>query len=632
MTESTPHRSPPDAPAALSLTEQAAWLVAIVAVWMVMHLYAGVGHDAILYTMQGLGHLRPDLWAQDIYLRFGSQDRYTVFTPLYALLMNGLGVEHAAELLTFLGQLAFFSAAWLLARALLPARQAFAGLLLLVALPGIYGAGDIFRIAEDFVTPRLLAESLVLAAILCWVRQRRMGLALFVLLALAIHPLMGMTAVALFLWLELALPRPRLSLGLAGIALAALLLVGWLANGPPLKFDLAWYQWVPENMPHVQIKHWGVRDWGLTLAPLTVLATGIALLAGQARQLLQAALGIGLAGIALTAIGADRLHLVLITQGQPWRCLWLSTTLATLLAPLIVTRLWRHSALGRAASLLLLAQYLLMGERYALLIAALSIGMLALTLTIAPRIGPQYQRLAFLGAVLVASLALLVALANYYVIAHFRYFPDQLFSAPLWLKSLRETGHNGLACFVLLAAIAGLAAGTWRRVTAPALLLVAVLACAALLPLTWKLWTRVTYQDADKALFASWRALIPPGSEVLFTENPLFVWIFLERPSYLSRAQLLSALFSRPAALVLTQRETALRPYLRAQGETFWDPDPITEPGTPTLAMACAVPDLQFVVSRVPLQATPIAEVPPQVSADFIHLRLYRCPPGTGAT
>jgi hypothetical protein len=418
---------------------------------------------------------------------------------------------------------------------------------------------------------------------------------------------------------------------LAGAALAVLLLVGWLSSGPPLTFDLAWYQWVPENMAHVQIKHWGMRDWAITLSPLAVLSAGSVLLEPPAKPLAQAALGIGLAGIALTAIGADRLHLILITQGQPWRCLWLTTTLATLLAPLIVTRLWRHSVLGRASALLLLAQYLLMSERYALQIAALSIGVMALTLMCAPRIGAQYQRLIALGALLVFILAALVALANYYVVAHYHYFPEQLFTAPRWIKSLRESAHSGLACFLLLAVVSALAAGAWQRATMPALLVLATLACAALAPLSWQLWTRVTYQDSDKTIFASWRAMIPPGSEVLFTENPLFVWIFLERPSYISRAQLLSALFSRPAALVLTERETALRPYLRAQGETFWDPLPITDPGVPTLAMACAVPDLQFVVSRVPLQATPIAEVPPQASADFAHLRLYQCPARAGA-
>jgi len=626
MTEPSHNLSPPGAAAPLGAVERAAWVLAIVAVWMLIHLYAGIGHDAILYTMQGLGRLRPDLWAQDIYLRFGSQDRYTLFTPLYALLINSVGLEHAAQLLTLTGQLAFFTTAWLLARALLTPRQALAGVLLLVALPGNYGAGDIFRIAEDFVTPRLLAEALVLASVICWLRQQRLGMAIFTLLALVIHPLMGITAVAFFLWLELALPRPRLTLLLAGVGLALLLMAGLLADGPPLRFDLAWYQWVPENMAHVQIKHWKVTDWALTLAPLTVLCAGIALLGPPARALCQAALGIGLAGIALTAIGADQLHLVLITQGQPWRCLWLTTTLATLLAPLIATRLWRHSVLGRASTLLLLAQYLLVSEHYATLIAALSLAVLALTLLAAPRIAPQYQRLAWLGALLILLLALVVAIGNYFVVAHYRYFPDQLFSAPIWLKTLREAGRSGLASFVLLALLAGLTAGAWRRATAPLLLLLAIAGCIALAPLSWDQWTRVTYQDADKARFASWRALIPQGSEVLFTENPLFIWIFLERPSYISRAQLLSALFSRPAALVLTERETALRPYLRAQGLTFWDPDPTAAPGIPTLALACAVPDVHFVVSRVPLQATPIAEVPRGVSSDFLGLRLYQCP------
>jgi len=626
MTEPAPNSPPIAASAPLGVLERAAWVFTIVAAWMVMHLYAGLGHDAILYTMQGLGHLHPDLWAQDIYLRFGSQDRYTLFTPLYALLINTVGLEHAAQLLTLAAQLAFFTSAWLLARRLLSERQAFAGLLLLVALPGNYGAGDIFRIAEDFVTPRLLAESLVLAAVICWTGRRLLGMTLFTLLALAIHPLMGITAVALFLWLELALPRPRLSLLLAGIALALLIGVGLLASGPPLRFDLAWYQWVPENMPHVQIKHWGAPDWGVTLAPLGVLCAGIALLTGPARALAQAALGIGLAGIALTAIGADQLHLVLITQGQPWRCLWLSTSLATLLAPLIATRLWHHSVLGRASALLMLAQYLLMSEHYAPQVAALALGILALALLAAPRVAAQYQRLAFIGALLVFTLALVVASASYYVVAHYHYFPNQVFSVPAWLKRLREAARHGLASFALLGIIAGLTAGAWRRTTAPAILLLAALGCAALVPLSWSVWTRVTYQAADKALFASWRALIPPGSEVLFTENPLFVWIFLERPSYISRPQLLSALFSRPAALVLTERETALRPYLRAQGERFWDPDPNAAPDVPRLAMACAAPDLQFVVSRVPLQATPIAEVPPGIGADFHGLRLYRCP------
>jgi len=612
----------------LGALERAAWVLAIVAVWMAMHLYAGLVRDAVPYTLQSLGHLQPQLWGQDLYLRFGAPDRYSLFTPLYGLLINATGLEHAAQLLTVAGQAAFFTCAWLLARALLTPRQALAGVLLLVALPGHYGAADIVRIAEDFVTPRLLAESLALAAIISWTQRSRYGALSFTLLAVAFDPLTGITALAFLLWLELAQPRPQLSLSLllAGVALAMLVLVGSLAHGLPLRFDLAWYQWIPAHMSQLQIRHWSAADWGATLAPVGVLCAGIALLEPPARQLAQAALGIGLAGIALTAIGADQLHLLLITQGQPWRCLWLSSTLATLLAPLIAARLWRHSALGRASALLLLAQYLLMSERYAPLIAVLACGVLTLALMAAPHIPRQYQRVALLGALLVCMLALAVATANYFVVAQYHYFPDQPFAAPGWLKSLRVADRTGLTGFVLLGLLATLTAGTWRRATVPALLVLGALGSVALASPTWTLWTRLSYRAADKALFAGWRAIIPRGSEELLADDPLFVWLILERPNYLSRAQQQSALYFRPAALILTQRELALRPYLRAQGLAFWEDEPTAEPGIPTLAMACAMPDLRFVVSRVPLPATPIAESPPGISANFRGLRLYQCP------
>ena len=52
-------------------------------------------------TLQALAHLKPDLLSNDIFLRFGSQDNYTLFSPLYAAVISLLGVEPAASLLTF---------------------------------------------------------------------------------------------------------------------------------------------------------------------------------------------------------------------------------------------------------------------------------------------------------------------------------------------------------------------------------------------------------------------------------------------------------------------------------------------------------------------------------------------------
>jgi hypothetical protein len=69
------------------------------ATWALSHSYRGIFHDAGLYTLQALAHLDPGYLGQDVFLRFGSQDRFTIFGALYAGAMH-LGPEPAASLLT----------------------------------------------------------------------------------------------------------------------------------------------------------------------------------------------------------------------------------------------------------------------------------------------------------------------------------------------------------------------------------------------------------------------------------------------------------------------------------------------------------------------------------------------------
>src|SRR5690242_1255333 len=51
-----------------------AFALALGCLWIVMHDYQGLRHDAQLYTFQALARLQPGLLANDIYLRYGSQD------------------------------------------------------------------------------------------------------------------------------------------------------------------------------------------------------------------------------------------------------------------------------------------------------------------------------------------------------------------------------------------------------------------------------------------------------------------------------------------------------------------------------------------------------------------------------
>ncbi|MGA3158495.1 MAG: hypothetical protein ABSE43_13080 [Steroidobacteraceae bacterium] len=605
-----------------------AWLLFIVASWMLLHLYEGIRHDAIMYSMQGLAHVHPKYWANDVFLRFGSQDQFSLFAPLYARFIGWFGLEPAAELLTAIAEVAFFVAAWRLARLLLPERQALISVFLLVALPGTYGSVEIFHVVEDFITPRLLSEALLLVAILGWLTQRRVLAMLFMTGALLVHPLMAASGVALCLWLSVVHPKPRLALLLALIALGGLALIGLTPRAPPLRFDDYWFQISPTALSYLLIHLWDAYVWGLTLPPLILLAAGSALLEAQpARRVAQAALGIGVAGIALTAYGADLLHITLIVQAQPWRSMWLSVAIAIMLMPLIVPQLWRHNNYGRATVMVLLSQCLLVGEHYAAPLALLSLLLLWLALRAGSRHGERQQRLALYGAALVLALALTVLVSEQLMALRVSYFPHAHYAAPVWAKRLRELTHSGLAAFLALGAFLW---ATWpRRKPWNARLVLALCAasCCAMVPMTYEAWTQITYDSADKQLFASWREKIPPNAEVLFPENPLFTWILLERPSYMSGPQATSGLFSRPAAMFMFGRAEALRLYLRSINYSVWDPDPRGPvPPQPTLALACQVGDLQFVVSRTALEATPIAEVSPSAKSAYRGLKLYRCP------
>jgi hypothetical protein len=143
------------------------------ATWALVHGYQGIFHDAILYTLQALARLDPGALSQDVFLRFGSQDRFTIFSPLYAAAAQWLGAERAAAALTLAFQLALFAGAWALARSVMPRGLALLGVLVLIAVPGYYGPDRVFSCVESFLTPRMAAEALALGGIAAALCERR---------------------------------------------------------------------------------------------------------------------------------------------------------------------------------------------------------------------------------------------------------------------------------------------------------------------------------------------------------------------------------------------------------------------------------------------------------------------------
>jgi hypothetical protein len=124
-----------------------------IATWSLSHGYDGIRHDGRLYTLQALAHARPEPLSHDVFLSFGSQDQYSVFSPLYAAVIRLVGIEHAAAILTLISQLALLVGALLLARRVASPTPALLGLSVLVAIPGMYGSFSVFRCLESLSHP-----------------------------------------------------------------------------------------------------------------------------------------------------------------------------------------------------------------------------------------------------------------------------------------------------------------------------------------------------------------------------------------------------------------------------------------------------------------------------------------------
>jgi len=583
----------------------------------------GIWHDARLYTLQALAHLKPDLLGNDIFLRFGSQDNYTLFSPLYAAVISVLGVEPAAALLTFVFHLAFFCAAWLLARRILPTNLVLLAVGLLVALPSYYGGDRVFSYCEDFLTPRLPAEALVLGGLAAAIAQRYRWAAVCMAGAALLHPLIAAAGIALLLCQLIALPRPRLALGL-GTAFAGAMVVLTLCTpmGAWIRFDSEWLPLVLDRGSYLFLSNWSLGDWGRASVSLATLAVGLRSLApSPARNVCIAALITGLCGLALALLGSDLLRLVLITQLQPWRWLWLTSVVAVVLLPAITARCWASGPLGRASVLLLGAVWLFHDEIYVFIVAPLAI---SAAIAMGRATTPRIARLLLWGAAAVFLFAIAWTLAVNFLFAGFYAEGPGIPDILRWARSL---ARDGVLATMLLVAAWWVSLRSTSRAAPIVLVVAAAAAVAALLPISLAERTRFAYPQQLYQQFAPWRRLIPPGEEVLWVEGPVPTWLLLERPSYLSSAQTTSTLFSKKAAIEMWARAQALSDFLPGEDLMTWGPSPTrrASPELPTLRSVCASSDVKYIVTRADLHAAPLDVAPPGVPMQYRKLQLYRC-------
>jgi hypothetical protein len=609
--------------------EHAFLILVFITLLLLLHPYRGLVHDSRLYTIQALSHLEPGLYGDDLFVRFGSQDDYTVFSPFFAKAISWLGLESAASLLTFVGIAAFLTASWLLARTLLPPLQVAAVMVLMVLVPSFYGPMRIFHVLEEFLTPRQFAAALTLLAVAAWLTGRRLVAVALAIGATLVHPIMAVMGLAVLPVYEWIAPRARTVaiLTAIGTALAAAALAGWI----PLsgwQFDDEWYA-IVINRGYLSLFTWDNEDWGRAITVLSTLGCAGLSLRGIQQRLALASVVTATGLLLLALVGGDLLRIVLVVQAQPWRVLWFATVIALLLLPPLFVRIWKGNHLERSSALLLAAAWLTPLATLPLIAAPLA-GLAAWYSRQA--LEARYTRPIHLGSWVVLSVAVLHAGGN--ALLTWNEGLIQVETLPPSIDRLLTFNQNGV--FPAIAILGGLfviRSCASRLIRAMVVLALASVALALLIPYS-STWQVRRFPPELHAAYESWRRLIPPKAEVLWTEvddswsdTGLNTWLLLERPSYLSGAHAPNALFSRAAAIEMNRR-----------AESIWGLLPFTHPfrpkgrdvSNPPLPVAiepvCRNTTARFIVTRAEVRDIEAVPAPDNVPPYLREYALYICP------
>jgi hypothetical protein len=597
-----------------------------VALWSLTHRYVGLVGDAELYAVQALAHLNTNL-ADDLFLQNSSQDRYTIFSPVYAWFIDLFGLRSTPLVLFILFKLWFFAAVWALIRKLANSRAALLTAAFLVIIAGDYGAFHVFHFSEDMLTARSLAEALAMTALACHFHGRRIiGLAIAVA-AVSVHALIALPVVLLLLSLGVPL-RFSIAGALAGVAATlAIALTAraspWAAHLFPI-MDTDWLEVVRERSQFVFLQLWTAGDWKLNASPfISLTMSALALPDPRIRKLCASAMLVGATGLVVAFIAGLVGPVAILLQGQAWRWVWVTALVSVLMLAPTVLHVWRDDRCGPLCAILLIAGWTNSAVDSAACIAiAAALALWSARKRIPAHIAPYMQ----LTAVAVAVLLVVVEWNT----ADTRTI---LSSTPSLQLTRKILGLDGIA--ILLAWLVGY----WIRASQSIVVLTAIslglgAATAFAIPGAFKQAGPEGGAAKDFG-FSDWRNMIPPNGNVFVLpayNSAAFAWFILERPSYLTVDQSSGVIFSRPTALEVRRRSQVLLPVMdpdwrllsrmrrtRAKEKSSALVRPLTKD---RLLSICSDPNLIFVVAKEDVGFDSIGHTH---NDDWKNWRLYDC-------
>ena len=526
------------------------------ALYFLCRPYRGVRHDAQIYFGQAQYHLTPQWLSSDLFFLHGSQDRYSIFSTLFAPVLGAFGLERAEVGSLLALHLLSWIATWYLARRMAsPAR--WIALAIVALMPHYYGGAMTFSFGEPFLTARSLAEPACIFALAAFERGRWRWAAAALVLALVSHPLIAIPVWAL-VWYQLC-ERDRRWIA-AGALLLLPALAGWLGVAPFdglfKRYDADWYHHVIASNGFDFLQTWGQKEWTLTLFDLATLALISVDRDTPLRHLFRAAVVVGTALLLLSAILVDGLHLVLPTQLQLWRVMWIVHLLALLGLYPGVMMLWRRGPVGQLAAAAMALAAVIVNQQAQ---TSFVFGFVAVLLAVAAMRGVVLDRRIAVAGIAICTLGALVmgllqagtlALA---IIMGLRtgMSANKLVSVPAEVPQLT-------LCLVWLALV--VATRSRRRWALP------LSAAGAGIALCWGVfqwdqrddWAR--YIESHYGQPNPFGASLPPNAKVFWPDEMLAEWVLLQRPNYFSVSNDAGAVFNRDATIELDRRQQIVLP------------------------------------------------------------------------
>lgn len=300
-------------------------------------------HDARLYSLQALNQAEDGAYADDLFLSYGSQDQFSLFSHIVGPAVALIGLRATFFLLYLVFNTLFVLGLFRLVRALIDDTViSTLSLIYLVTAPLFYGGGDIFMVHEQFFTPRTAGSAFTLFALERLLRQRYLSAMLLLAAGLSVHPLMTFGGV--LIWVGCAACRwlsPRLVLGgciAATLAGMAILCTPALATSLFGAIDDEWHQMIRLSVGYNYPDSWALKDWiviCVSFAAPIVASVWFYRDDPVRRQFLLVVAGAGVVGF-LTTFVASLSPYALLFQGQPYRVIWILRVLQVPLGFLVI--------------------------------------------------------------------------------------------------------------------------------------------------------------------------------------------------------------------------------------------------------------------------------------------------------